>query len=101
MRQRPAFHEVEPPPVVVSLIDGISDEISDEQWAARNERRATRYRRLVDGVFACSLMGTAIMSLPLWIIPWWVWLVLGIVWALNLALFAAIILSGYLQRPFG
>lgn len=43
MKDRPAFHDVEPPPVVTSPIDGMTD----EQWAARNERRGERYRRVL------------------------------------------------------
>ncbi|HXF80234.1 MAG TPA: hypothetical protein VN598_15310 [Usitatibacter sp.] len=43
MRDRPAFHEVEAPPVSPGAIDGMTD----EQWAARNERRAERYRRVL------------------------------------------------------
>lgn len=50
MRDRPAFHEVEPPPVVTSPIDGMTD----EQWAARNERRGTMYRRVLG-----TIMGIA------------------------------------------
>ena len=96
MRDRPAFHEVEPPPVVTGPIDGMTD----EQWAARNERREAGYRRVFETLFTLSLLGSAIMTLPLWTIPGWLWLVLGIVWIANLGLFAGAIVLGYVQRPF-
>ena len=45
MRDKPGFDELEPPEIVPTPIDGMSD----EQWAERNERHA-RIIRIVGGV---------------------------------------------------
>ncbi|HSS28204.1 MAG TPA: hypothetical protein VLL50_09630 [Usitatibacter sp.] len=57
MRDRPAFHEMEPPAVETSAIDGMTD----EEWASRNERRAALYRRVfgtIIGIAFGILFGT-------------------------------------------
>ena len=97
MRDRPAFHEVEPPRIVTGSIDGFTD----EQWAARNERRAARYRRVFEAMFVASALATFVVSVwPIPALPGWLWLGLALVWLADILLFAAAVAVGYLRPPF-
>ena len=50
MRDKPAFHELEPPAVVTTPIDGLTD----EEWVERNERRGRVIRRISGIVFGIA-----------------------------------------------
>ena len=62
MRDKPSFDDLEPPPIVTTPIDGLTD----EQWAARLERRERRWRMAFGAVFG-AVIGTAALF-PAW--PW-------------------------------
>ncbi len=81
MRQdNPSFDDVEVPEVVVTRIDGMSD----EQWAARNDRQG---RRLA---LAFGVLGWIASLAVEWL--WWSG-VFRAPWAMNLNLWAMLALS--------
>ena len=62
---KPSFDDVEPPPIVTTLIDGMSD----EQWAARLARRERRWRMAFGAVFGAAV-GTAALFTAWPRTPW-------------------------------
>lgn len=62
MRDKPSFDDVEPPSIVTTPIDGLSD----AQWAARLERRERRWRMAFGALFGAGVGTFAVF--PSW--PW-------------------------------
>ena len=92
MRDRPAFHEVEPPMVVTSVIDGMTD----KQWAAGNERRGARYSRVmatIAGVVVGFFFGILAVS-RLDPEARHFWLAFGLVMGGSVLLFVTLFLTG-------
>jgi hypothetical protein len=65
VREKPSFDDIELPPVVTTPIDGMTD----EQWAARLDRRERRWRMAFGAVFG-TVVGTLALF-PVW--PWTLW----------------------------